>query len=466
MTDATEMDDAGVRNSTISTTSSNTLLIENIENEETYKAELLIWMQRASAYLLFFIILQICMLASLTYDLSLIPLMILDIKILIFAYMYSKHNNLFKFLISKDVLHQVFSFVFKSMLILYHNLHLYSALMIPIPVFLAFLNQFFHKIDKTHECRYLVWLVIYIKVLTISEFLFLITMLNVSMSAESMVAWQPSGIIWPVYIGLCFCSVIIIGLVLFSLGSFLSWASDEISANEFLSSFWLLGTAFGATLSIVVLCVGIADPERYSLGKYACIAPIVYLTLFIGFTRFFLKTICEWWKCFFTNNPEPESDLPAPQRTLTFQARISKTMKKAPHVLMRISSSYFRPVETPKNRQIKRTTSLKQQTEDTIAEHQRSFSIPMRVEVFSPTAKSSIYKLCEMCCERLCNAVIMDCGHGAICYNCSLEMWKTVGTCHMCRGKITEVLQIERSQDKLVKVQSATHAVYVEEDPS
>lgn len=467
MTDTTENNEVIARNSTISqisNTSSNTHLIQTVENEETYKAELQIWIQRAAAYLIFFIILQISILTSLPNDLALVPLMVLDIKILIFEYLYSKYGNLFKFLISKNVLHQVCSFVFKLMLVIYNNSHIYSAFIILIPVFLAFLNQFLHKIDKTQECRYLAWLVIYMKVLTISMFLFLITMFNVSMSVEKVVAWQPTGVIWPIYIGLCFCSVINIGLVLFSFGSFLSWASDEISIHEFLSSFWLLGTAFGATLSVVVLCVGIADPDKYSLGRYACMAPIVYLALFIGFTRIFLIKICIWWKTFFTNNPDSDSqDLPA-QRGLTFQARISKTMKQAPHVLMRISSSYFRPIDTSRSHKLKRTTSLKKQVEETTEEHQRSFSIPMRVEVFSPTAKDSVGKLCEMCCERLCNAVLMDCGHGAICYDCSIEMWKQVGTCHMCRGKITEVLQIERSQDKIVKVESTTHAVYVEEE--
>jgi hypothetical protein len=463
MTDATEMEDPAARASTISNTTTNTLLIETTENEETYKAELQLWMQRGSAYLFFFIILQISILTALPKDLSLIPLMILDLKILFFGYFYSIQTNLFRFLLSKDTLHQIFSFIFKSMLLLYKNFHFFNAMMIPIPIFFAFLNQFFHKIDKTQECRYLAWLVSVKQVITISEFLFLITMLNVSMSAESVVAWQPSGIIWPIYIGLCFCSVIIIGLVLFCLGSFLSWASEEISTNEFLTSFWLLGTALGATVSIIVLCVGIATPDYYRLGTYACMVPIGYLVLFIAFTQGFMKKICEWWKSFFTNSQEVHNLEVTPQRTLTFQARITKTMKKAPHVLMRISSSYFKPVETPKSKPAKRTISLKHNNEDTVAEHQRSFSIPVQVEVFSPTAKDSIDKICEMCCERLCNAVIMDCGHGGICYDCSLEMWRTVGTCHMCRGQIIEVLQIEKSIDRLVKVHSTTQAVYVEE---
>ena len=42
-------------------------------------------------------------------------------------------------------------------------------------------------------------------------------------------------------------------------------------------------------------------------------------------------------------------------------------------------------------------------------------------------------QICPMCCEKECNAVIMECGHGGICYDCSLQMWKSQGVCHMCR---------------------------------
>lgn len=27
----------------------------------------------------------------------------------------------------------------------------------------------------------------------------------------------------------------------------------------------------------------------------------------------------------------------------------------------------------------------------------------------------------------------MECGHGGICYDCSLEVWKTTGECYLCR---------------------------------
>ena len=92
---------------------------------------------------------------------------------------------------------------------------------------------------------------------------------------------------------------------------------------------------------------------------------------------------------------------------------------------MRISSSYFQPAETPKRKLNKRTLSLKSNLDETDISHRRVFSNPLKcggTEILSPNTERAINKLCVMCCESLCNAVIMECGHGGICYECSLEL--------------------------------------------
>jgi hypothetical protein len=40
---------------------------------------------------------------------------------------------------------------------------------------------------------------------------------------------------------------------------------------------------------------------------------------------------------------------------------------------------------------------------------------------------------CLICFEQPPDAVFMDCGHGGICYQCSIDIWKTTGECHLCR---------------------------------
>ena len=66
-----------------------------------------------------------------------------------------------------------------------------------------------------------------------------------------------------------------------------------------------------------------------------------------------------------------------------------------------------------------------------------------------------------MCCERSCNAVVMECGHSGICYECSLSIWKSSGVCHMCRLPISQILQIQTdTPPEAVKVISTTRAIY------
>ena len=37
----------------------------------------------------------------------------------------------------------------------------------------------------------------------------------------------------------------------------------------------------------------------------------------------------------------------------------------------------------------------------------------------------------------------MPCGHGGVCLECSLDLWKKTGECFLCRNKIESVLEID-----------------------
>lgn len=40
---------------------------------------------------------------------------------------------------------------------------------------------------------------------------------------------------------------------------------------------------------------------------------------------------------------------------------------------------------------------------------------------------------CLICFDRAPDSVFMDCGHGGICYECALEIWKATAECYLCR---------------------------------
>lgn len=37
----------------------------------------------------------------------------------------------------------------------------------------------------------------------------------------------------------------------------------------------------------------------------------------------------------------------------------------------------------------------------------------------------------------------MDCGHGGICYTCSIALWKKSNLCYLCRKEINQILQVD-----------------------
>src|SRR5574343_269751 len=68
-----------------------------------YEAELRVWVERSAAYCLFFIILQATQLTSTDFSFSLIPLFILDIKILLWTIWTRGESPLFDLFFSKNL---------------------------------------------------------------------------------------------------------------------------------------------------------------------------------------------------------------------------------------------------------------------------------------------------------------------------------------------------------------------------
>ena len=68
-------------------------------------------------------------------------------------------------------------------------------------------------------------------------------------------------------------------------------------------------------------------------------------------------------------------------------------------------------------------------------------------------------KECCVCFDSKPDAVIMECGHGGICYECGKHLLATdPNVCHLCREEISYVLKMDLSTvySNFIKVISAT----------
>jgi len=68
---------------------------------------------------------------------------------------------------------------------------------------------------------------------------------------------------------------------------------------------------------------------------------------------------------------------------------------------------------------------------------------------------------CFVCENQEADAVVMDCGHGGMCYDCAMLGWQISNKCHICRREIKSVLKVKNlPRLDMVKVVDTAERVY------
>lgn len=75
----------------------------------------------------------------------------------------------------------------------------------------------------------------------------------------------------------------------------------------------------------------------------------------------------------------------------------------------------------------------------------------------------SIANLCGVCFANEPDSVFMRCGHGGVCYECAIDIWKSTGECYLCKEEIEQILQVEPQKnekgEEYLKVIASTQLV-------
>lgn len=128
---------------------------------DSYKEELLKWVQKAVGYLFFFILLQLSNSLIIPIYISILPLFLLDFKVLLTSYLRSRGGLSKRFFLSAPAITQYCSIVFKVILIYYLGVNLFEPFFFLVPVFVTCCIDFWNRVPKTFECKYLTWLVLF-----------------------------------------------------------------------------------------------------------------------------------------------------------------------------------------------------------------------------------------------------------------------------------------------------------------
>jgi Zinc finger, C3HC4 type (RING finger) len=81
----------------------------------------------------------------------------------------------------------------------------------------------------------------------------------------------------------------------------------------------------------------------------------------------------------------------------------------------------------------------------------------------SSNLNESVANLCSVCFASEPDSVYMKCGHGGVCYECAIDIWKSTSECYLCREQIEQILQVEPQKDEkgneYLKVVASTQLV-------
>lgn len=250
-----------------------------------------------------------------------------------------------------------------------------------------------------------------------------------------------------------------IGGLLVAVGSVCAFYYKESHIGDLLSSLWFFYTVSGVSISLCILLVTLLNNS----SRFPYLWMIIYLFMFLIITYALYDHLVRWWRSFFGTNEQislPNNSLsgrlPLPQSQESHYRRIINAVKLPPQALVRLSSTYFQPIERIHVNKITRTLSDELRDKKVDIVHLRSLSTPgkeiARVAKRNGSDLSFLEKKCSICFENECNAVLMECGHGAICSRCAEILLNKKGKCHICRGEISQVLKIKVEADKVLSV--------------
>ncbi|EAS06668.2 zinc finger, C3HC4 type (RING finger) protein (macronuclear) [Tetrahymena thermophila SB210] len=73
---------------------------------------------------------------------------------------------------------------------------------------------------------------------------------------------------------------------------------------------------------------------------------------------------------------------------------------------------------------------------------------------------------CLVCFDNQPDSVILECGHGGLCNQCALDIWKKTGECYLCRQTISKIVQIDinNNQGKYKQVVAVSNMHEISQD--
>lgn len=275
----------------------------------------------------------------------------------------------------------------------------------------------------------------------------LLTAISITFKIDKIYDFSWSLSLWPVWSFLGVLGILTIGLTVYTIGAFCTYKSQENSKLELWSSCWLLCTCIGLLFVTTLFCISVAN------GTMEFLPPVIFFVVFVLVTIFSFKNLVKGLSEFLFGDRDPSMPtilsneiLPVQteQQATSFTRKIRNVLKTPPKSLIQLSSSYFKRASaesTPKKRICTLIVPSTQRSTD-----RRCITVTPKKDRFPvyPDTNPNTYEVdkCFTCSDRYANAVLLECGHGGICYSCAQKLEHDTGICHICRSPISNIVKV------------------------
>jgi hypothetical protein len=120
-----------------------------------------------------------------------------------------------------------------------------------------------------------------------------------------------------------------------------------------------------------------------------------------------------------------------------------------PKIMLKVSSTFYEKYDEKKNAE--ETLSVKNEEKDKKSEESKE----KQKESQDLCNKIEDKNICSICCSKDSDAILMNCGHGGICFDCCCALWMKYKKCYICRGEIKIVMQFKQRNISTVEIQKA-----------
>ncbi|CAD8082393.1 unnamed protein product [Paramecium sonneborni] len=279
------------------------------------------------------------------------------------------------------------------------------------------------------------------------EFSLLIALLCITLKMNLYVEWTWSQTFWWYWMFLSGLIGLTITFLLILISKLIRINNSTIInhfKNEIKTIVWLLYTSALSSLIAAVWIINTLNILGINLeikvGDFYMYSIIsMNILIFCTISYVFFHSIVEF---VLSINQIESRDQSPKTATQNRDKQIKKEITKTSIFMQKLSSAYFRQIKDLE------VVVLKDTNQNEILTERNVNNIILQKNKNFPHDSNS---KCIICCEKSSNAILMNCCHGGICYQCAVQLAQKQKECFLCRQIISTIYEIDEKDVSTLK---------------